>query len=163
MNRRDLSATMGVGPRLLILLVVALAAFGCQPQDETPGLWLRGDIALEPVDDWGFTRDIEEIFIETRPWYGFPHSTTIWCIELDGELYVGSYGADEKTWEQNIASDSSAELAIAGKLYGVILTPVTSRGSIESLDAAYAQKYDMADVFGSELPSWRYYSVSSSP
>ena len=30
---------------------------------------------------------------------------------------------------------------------------------IERLDEAYARKYDMAEVFGDELPEWRYYRV----
>ncbi len=62
---------------------------------------------------------------------------------------------------KNIASDSRAELAIARKLYPVTLTPVTARVRSEALDAAYAEKYDMAAVFGDELPSWRYYHVSA--
>ncbi len=137
-----------------------MLALGCQPRDETPGLWLRGEIVEEWVDDWRFTREIDEIFVETRPWYGIPHSTTIWCVELGGELYVGSYGDEKKAWEKNIASDARAELAIAGKLYRVTLTPVTARLQSEALDAAYAQKYDMAEVFGDALPSWWYYRVS---
>jgi hypothetical protein len=55
---------------------------------------------------------------------------------------------------------SRAQLAIAGKLYRVTLTPVTARLQSEALDAAYAQKYDMAEVFGDALPSWWYYHVS---
>ena len=147
----------------IVFTITAMTALACQPEDESPGLWLRGELATERVDDWAFARDIEEIFIETRPWYGIPHSTTIWCVELAGGLYVGSYGDEKKTWEMNIASDSRAELAIGGKLYPVTLTPVALPASIAALDVAYAQKYDMADVFGDELPKWWYYRVSSVP
>ncbi len=140
-------------------LVAAVAVLGCQPEDEAPGLWLRGEVALTRVDDWRFTNDIEEIFVETRPWYGIPHSTTIWCVELGGELYVGSYGDQKKTWENNVARDPTAKLAIAGKLYEVTLAPVTEPGQVEALDAAYAQKYDMAEVFGDAIPEWWYYRV----
>ncbi len=28
------------------------------------------------------------------------------------------------------------------------------------LDEAYAQKYDMAEVFGDELPEWGYYRIA---
>lgn len=51
-----------------VALLVAVAVLGCQPEDETPGLWLRGEQAAEPVEDWRFANDVEEIFIETRPW-----------------------------------------------------------------------------------------------
>ena len=152
---------MNTPRRRVALLAAVIVVLGCQPRDETPGLWLRGEIVEEHVDDWRFTREFDEIFVETRPWYGIPHSTTIWCVELDGELYVGSYGEEKKTWEKNIASDSRAELAIARKLYPVTLTPVTARVRSEALDAAYAEKYDMAAVFGDELPNWRYYHVSA--
>ena len=140
-------------------LVAAVAVLGCQPEDETPGLWLGGEIALERVDDWRFTNDIEEIFIETRPWYGIPHSTTIWCVELGGELYIGSYGDEKKTWENNVARHPAAKLAISGKLYEVTVAPVTEPDRVEALDAAYAKKYDMAEVFGDAIPDWWYYHV----
>ncbi len=145
------------------LFAAALAAMGCQPQDESPGFWLRGETALTRVDDWRFTRDIEEIFVETRSWYGIPHSTTIWCVELDGDLYIGSYGDQKKAWEKNLARDPTAQLAIAGKLYQVIVAPVIEPNRIDALDAAYAHKYDMADVFGDELPDWWYYRVADLP
>ena len=151
---------MNTQSRRVALLTTVMVALGCQPHDETPGLWLRGEIVEERVEDWRFTREIDEIFVETRPWYGIPHSTTIWCVELGGELYVGSYGDEKKTWEKNIASDARAQLAIAAKLYRVTLTPVTTRLRSQALDAAYAQKYDLAEVFGDALPSWRYYHVS---
>jgi hypothetical protein len=136
-----------------------VAVLGCQPEDETPGLWLRGEVALERVDDWRFTNDIEEIFVETRPWYGIPHSTTIWCVELGGSLYIGSYGDEKKAWEKNLARDPRVKLAISGKLYEVTLAPVTEPSQAEALDAAYAQKYDMAEVFGDVIPEWWYYHV----
>jgi hypothetical protein len=145
------------------ILAVAAIALGCQPEDERPGLWLSGEVVPEPVADWSFTREIDEILIETRPWYRIAHSTTIWCVELGGELYVGSYGDEKKTWEKNIESDPGAELAIEGRLYPVTLTPVTAPTRNQALDAAYAQKYDMAEVFGDELPDWWYYQVSSTP
>ncbi len=150
---------MNVPRRWGAALVAAVAVLGCQPEDAAPGLWLRGEIALTRVDDWRFTHEIEEIFVETRPWYGIPHSTTIWCVELGGELYIGSYGDEKKTWEKNVARDPTVKLAIAGKLYVVTLAPVTEPGQVEALDAAYAQKYDMDDVFGDAIPEWWYYHV----
>jgi hypothetical protein len=145
----------------LVTAVAALTALGCQPEDETPGLWLGGEIAPRPVDGWHFTNDVEEIFVETRSWYGIPHSTTIWCVELDGELYIGSYGDEKKAWEKNVARDPTVKLAISRTLYEATLTPVTEIERSEALDAAYAEKYDMADVFGDAIPDWRYYRADS--
>ena len=145
--------------RLLALLAIAALSVSCQPKDVRPGLWLRGDLVEERVDDWRFTEEIEEIFIETRSWYRIPHSTTIWCVERYGKLYVGSYGDQKKAWEENIARSPDARLAIAGKIYEVTVTPVADRAVIDALDAAYAQKYDMGEVFGDDLPEWWYYRV----
>ena len=142
-----------------VLAVSALS--GCQPEDETPGLWLNGETVSERVDDWSFASDVEEIFVETRPWYGIPHSTTIWCVEVGGELYIGSYGDEKKTWEENLVRDPDVVLAISGKLYEVTLAQVTDSGRVEALDAAYAQKYDMVDVFGEDVPDWWYYHVAA--
>ncbi len=153
---------MNVPRRWGAALVAAVAVLGCQPEDETPGLWLRGEIAPTRVDDWRFTNDIEEIFVETRSWYGIPHSTTIWCVELGGELFIGSYGDQKKTWERNVARDPHAKLGISGKLYAVTVAPVTEPGRVEALDAVYAQKYDMAEVFGDAIPKWWYYRVAAS-
>jgi hypothetical protein len=145
---------------LLVVFAAAVVWIGCQPKDVRPGLWLSGESVEAHVDDWRFTGDIEEIFIETRPWYGLPHSTTIWCGELDGHLYVGSYGDEKKAWEKNIARNPEARLQIAGKLYRVELEPVTDADLTASLDAVYAQKYDMAEVFGDDLPRWWYYRAA---
>ncbi len=113
--------------RLLYLmpLFAVLLTIACQPKDTRPGAWLRGSAAEEPVADWGFTDGIEEIFIQTRTWYGIPHSTTIWCGSMDGDLYVGSYGEEKKRWERNIARNPAARLGIDGALYDVRLTEVT--------------------------------------
>ena len=117
---------------LLAAFLVAVVWIGCQPKDERPGLWLRGESVEAHLDDWRFTNEIEEVFIETRPWYGIPHSTTIWCVELGGELYIGSYGDEKKVWEKNLARDPTAKLAIAGKLYEVRVEPVTDPGRVEA-------------------------------
>jgi hypothetical protein len=145
--------------RLLAMLSIAALSVSCQPKDVRPGLWLSGDLVEERVDDWRFTEEIEEIFIETRPWYGIPHSTTIWCAERDGNLYIGSYGDEKKTWEKNIARNPDARLAIEGKIYEVTVKPVADRALVDALDAAYVQKYDMGEVFGDDLPEWWYYRV----
>lgn len=142
------------------LLGIGLFAAGCQPKDMRPGLWLTGERVESTVQDWRSTNDVEEIFIETRTWYGLRHSTTIWCVELDGHLYIGSYDDDVKFWESSVARNSSARLRIEGGIHDVTVTPVADSSLNERLDARYAEKYDMAEVFGDEVPAWRYYSVA---
>ena len=145
--------------RPVVLIVLAVLATACQPRDETPGFWLRGETVEEKLVNWSFSDETEEIFIETRPWYGIPHSTTIWCVALDGRLYIGSYGDEKKRWERNVARNPRAELSIEGRIYDVTVASVTDVDLIEALDAAYARKYDMVEVFGEEIPDWNYYRV----
>jgi hypothetical protein len=140
-----------------LALVVAVA--GCQPRDERPGLWVRGDVVREPVADWGFTDDVEEVFIETRPWYRIPHSTTIWCVALDGALYVGTDVEEERAWSTNLERNGEARIAISGRVYEVRATRVRDAARTGSLDAAYGRKYDMAEVYGEEIPEWFYYRL----
>ena len=152
----------GRRPRLVLLpvaLSLVIVALGCQPKDVRPGLWVRGEPAGERITDWSFTDDIEEILIETRPWYGVRHSTTIWCVTLEGELYIGSYGEKKKVWEKNVARNPEARLAVEGKIYEARVTPVEDSALAASLDAVYANKYDMVEVFGDEVPRWWFYHV----
>ena len=145
---------------IVALLGSGLLFLACQPKDTRPGFWLEGRGAEELIQDWRFTKDVEEIFVETRTWYGLRHSTTIWCVDLDGRLYIGSYDDDVKYWEQNVARNPEARLLIQGRIYDVTLTPVANRELSERLDQRYAAKYDMAEVFGDDLPAWRYYRVA---
>lgn len=144
---------------IVALLGIGLSILACQPKDERPGFWLEGQAAEELSGGWDFTEDVEEIFVETRTWYGVRHSTTIWCVALEGSLYIGSYDDDVKYWERNVARNPEARLGIQGQIHDVTIAPVADRELGERLDESYAAKYDMAEVFGDELPAWRYYRV----
>jgi len=145
--------------RLLVLLTLGALVAGCQPQDVRPGLWLGGENVSSPVEDWRFTDQIEEVFIETRPWYGIPHSTTIWCVQVGNELFIGSYGEKKKFWEINILRDYRAKIGIMGKIYDVAVTRLDDAAVHRSVTMAYQRKYDMAEVFGKKIPAWSFYRV----
>jgi hypothetical protein len=147
-----------LGPVLAMIAALVFAA-ACQPKDTRPGFWLSGEQVDRPAENWRFTDGVEEIFIETRTGYGLRHSTTIWCVELDGRLYVGSYDEDVKYWERNIARRPEARLRIDGRIYDVRVTPVDDSELDRRLDERYAEKYDMNEVFGDDPPPWRYYRV----
>jgi hypothetical protein len=147
----------GRSRRVAAIVGALLFAMACQPEDESPGFWLSGERASELIQDWRFTESVEEIFIETGTWYGVRHSTTIWCAELDGRLYIGSYDDDVK----NVARDPEARLSIEGVLYDVTVTPVADSELSRKLDERYSAKYDIAEVFGDDPPAWRYYRVAS--
>ena len=68
-------------------LALLAAACSLEPSGERPGFWISGEVARELVSDWSFTDGVEEILIETRTGYGLPHSVTIWCVAIDGQIY----------------------------------------------------------------------------
>ena len=144
----------------LVLLILSVLAVGCEPKDVRPGLWLSGEEVSSHVENWQFTDQIDEVFIETRPWYGIPHSTTIWCVRVANDLYIGSYGEDKKYWEINILRDSRARIGIKGKIYDVTVTKLDDATQRHIVGMAYQRKYDMAQVFGEEIPPWSFYLVA---
>jgi hypothetical protein len=78
---------------------------------------------LEPVSDFSFVEGVPEIFLETRTWYGVPHSVTVVCVAVGGRLYVPSVYRergefpDERFWHRNVARDPRVRLEIAGRIY----------------------------------------------
>lgn len=133
-----------VGGALLAVLVIGLA--GCEPQDRRPGLWLSGEEVEGPVEDWSFSDEHPEIFVETRTWYGIPHSVTTVCAVHDGTLYVpslfreGSY-PDGKYWTSNVARDPRVRVKIGDRLYERKAVLVTDAEEREKVLAAFARKY----------------------
>jgi hypothetical protein len=129
----------------------ALAALcllaACEPSDRRPGLWLRGEVVAEPVSDWSFTSDVQEIFVETRTWYGIPHSVTTVCAADGADLFVpsvyfeGGEYPDARFWNRNVARDPRVRLGIAGRLYERRAVLVTGPEERARALAAFARKY----------------------
>jgi len=97
-----------------------------------PGLWLTGEVVQEPVEDWDWTLDVDHpelgntIMLETRAWYGLPHSVTILPTPRGDKLYIGGSARSArlerefpffKTWWANVERDPRVRLKIDGKIY----------------------------------------------
>jgi hypothetical protein len=80
-------------------------------------------------------------------------------VAFQGSLFIGSYGEEKKRWEVNLQADPQARLKINDRLYDVVVTQVTDQSLTAELDQAYNAKYDMAEVFGNEIPAWWFYRV----
>jgi len=101
-------------------------------------------VARELVSDWSFTDGVEEILIETRTGYGLPHSVTIWCVAIDGQLYVGASAPDfpkERRWVRNVRRDPDVRLAIAGQIYERRLELISDPALTDTVDRAFGRKY----------------------
>ncbi len=142
---RGLHGTIGSGG-LALVTFVALAT-GCQPSDGRPGVWLSGEVEAGPVRDWSFSDAEEEIFVETRTWYGIPHSVTIWGARHGGVFYLPSlyFGEEEypdaRYWNRNVARDPRVRVKIGQRLFEGSATLVTDESEWNRAMQAFAQKY----------------------
>jgi hypothetical protein len=130
---------------LAALLVVF--AFGCMdPKDRRPGLSLSGEVVNDPINDWSFADEIQQIYLETQTWYLIPHSVTTVCAGLGEKLYVPSiyYGGGQwpdKYWNSNVSSDPQVRLEMDGKIYEreavVVEDPAEFQTALQALAAKY--------------------------
>ena len=128
-----------------LALVLLVSACSIEPSGERPGFWISGEVVHEPVSDWTFTDEIPEILIETRTWYFVPHSVTIWCVSIDGELYVGASSPEypkERYWIRNARRDPNVRLKIGDAVYERRLELITDQERTDFVDSFYGKKYD---------------------
>ncbi len=145
----------------ILLIAVAAFALGCiPPDDRRPGLWLSGESADFP-SDWSFTDAHREIAIEVATPYLLAHSVTIWCVAVDGVLYVAARDPDEKNWPGWVATEPDVRLGIDDKVYEATLAPLDDEATIAALRAAYAEKYEFPPRQPGEGPPMRYWRVAS--
>jgi hypothetical protein len=131
----------------LVLLLVVLRITGFGPRARTPGLWLTGNLVTTPVSDWSFTDRYPNLEIQTRTWYGLPHSVTTNCVAYNGQLYVDSIyrtGIEYphgRSWNENVARDPHVRIRIGDRLYDRTLRHITDPGVIAAVLEAKAKKY----------------------
>lgn len=138
------------GPLAAVSLVamLLLASAGCEPKDRRPGTWLSGNVAEGPISDWSFVNDQMEVFVETHPWYGIPHSVTTVIASKDGKVFVPSiYEAPaefpgSKYWNGIIADNPSVRLKVGDTLYEMEARPATNQEEFAEGFSALAEKYD---------------------
>ncbi len=146
--------------RFISAALVVLLLAGCNPADRRPGLWLTGEAADVPAD-WSFTEAEKEIAIQVSTPYLVPHSVTIWCASLDGELYVGARAPETKNWPGWVDDDPNVRLGIAGKVYEVKLEPIDDDAALLArLLPVYVTKYDLpTGPPPADAPRSRYWHV----
>ena len=105
---RALNAGLLVVGALVIVPLLTLRVIGLEPRyidpgseefarsgrTAWPGLWLTGEVVREPVTNWDWVNKVNDpirkntIMLETRTWYGIPHSVTIGIIVRGDKLYM---------------------------------------------------------------------------
>ncbi len=141
------------------ITIALTAACSIDPSEERPGLGLSGEVHQQEVEDWSFTSDAFEIFIETVTSYWIPHSVTAWCVTVGRELYVAADDADKKSWVANVARDPNVRLKIKDKVYEQKLVPVTDATTIASIDSGFVRKYEYEEEEADEGMTVGYWRV----
>jgi hypothetical protein len=113
-----------------------------------PGAWLPGEVVHEPVKNWDWINKVNDpirkntIMLETRTWYGIPHSVTIGLTVRGDKLYIrGSEQGDRlrkqfpysKAWFTNVMRDPRVRMKIGGKIYEMTVVLITDRAEIAQI------------------------------
>lgn len=130
----------------LALTVFWLGAIGVEPKDRRPGTRLAGEVRPLP-DNWQFSDAVQEVHVETHPWWGIPYSVTV-VLGRDGNvLYSPSiYDAPaefpgSKFWNKIIAQNPNVRLRIGDALYELDIKHVADPEEHDVGLAALARKY----------------------
>jgi len=141
-----------------------------------PGLWLKGEVVREEVTNWDWVKQFSDAFaengteLETRTWYGIPHSVTVLLVPRGEELYLMSsaqtfrldrefpYG---KTWWRNVERDPRVRLKIGGKIYEMTVALVRDRAEVARLRGGRNPIVKEIDAQGNEYiaEEWHYWRV----
>jgi hypothetical protein len=134
---RTFARILGAMLLCLVLVLVVLRVTGFNPignipgPGNYPGFWLSGEVVTTPVTDWSFATQYKTDKVQTRTWYGIPHSVTTGFIVHDGQLYLTSMFPkgvpfpDGKSWVKNVMRDPHVRLKFGNNLYDRTLSPVT--------------------------------------
>ncbi|MDG1114060.1 MAG: hypothetical protein P8N63_09850 [Pseudomonadales bacterium] len=120
-RRRTAQSIIGRGTGLLM---VAGLLMGIGPLDRVPGARLVGNVVDAPIASWRFVEKAGQCQLETRPQY--PHSVTVNCWHVDGQLYIGCMHCQDKVWSHYVDQTQLARVKIASQVYPVILERTTN-------------------------------------
>ena len=113
-----------------------------------PGFWLSGEVVREPVTNWDWVNEVDDpergntIMLETRTWYGIPHSVVINPTPRGEELYIGGSEQDfrlerdfpnSKRWWANIERDPRVRIKVDGRIYEMTAVHVADQAEVAAL------------------------------
>ena len=151
-TKKPLLLAIGAVLACLVVVLVTLRVVGLEPRERRPGLWLGGTLVTAPVSDWSFTDTYQTIFVQTRTWYGVPHSVTTVCVAHEGRLYLtstyppGGRFPDDRAWNRNVVRDPRVRLKIGERLFDARLALVSDPAEKNAVLEAKARKYSRSPV-----------------
>jgi hypothetical protein len=147
---------------LLAILVLPPLAYGALsyacPCDRTPGGYLLGPEASEPVSDWSFANQVPLCQLQVGRL--LPHSINLNCMSTEGQLYLSCSECEGKRWSGIALSQPDARIRVDDSIHLVTVTRVTEA---ESLDRAWRARADKigADASQPRPAGWWSFQVQS--
>ncbi len=68
--------------------------------------------------------------------------TWIWCVSVDGNLYVRAYSGQSSSWYQAAIKQQAGHIHAVDKKWDVSFEPVEDEDLNDRIDDAYRKKYD---------------------
>lgn len=134
----------------LISLVLAIAIgftvySSICPCERTPGGYLFGERASEPVSDWSFANQVPlcqlQIYAGIRP-----HSINLNCMSTpQGELFLSCSVCTQKYWAGKVEENEPARLRLNDTVYAVVLNRITDPAQ---MDIAWQSRVAKLQSFG---------------
>jgi hypothetical protein len=136
---------MGI-KRIIIATLVAIPLVGASywalacPCDRTPGLYLRGVEAREPVTNWSFANQVPLCQIQVDAGL-LPHALNLNCwANSAGELFLSCATCEGKRWSTAALAHNQARLRLDKTVYPVTLTRVVDEGELDRAWTSRAAK-----------------------
>ena len=130
---------------LVLALSIGLVFLGARyadgPIGPIPGGPLvSGVVVSEPVGDWSFAKDVQEIAMQLT---SQSQSRTTWILVSGGKAYIPASieYPPGKTWPTKALEDGRATLRIDGKLYAVTLAKIDDPAVATSVTEVASRKY----------------------
>ncbi|MEM7077498.1 MAG: hypothetical protein AAF513_02615 [Pseudomonadota bacterium] len=123
-----------------------LAWIGVPPKDQRPGTRLAGLAAPLP-SDLSFTNDLQEVYLQTHPWYGIPFSVTTVIVHHGGHLYIPSlYDSPQafpgtKYWNRVVAANPEVRLLAGERIFDLTIAPVLDETEFNAVFNALGRKF----------------------
>ena len=147
--------------RCFAILITTIVVAACEPNGPTPGQWLHGDVVEPLPQDWAFTDDFQEVYVEVSTPYFVPHSVTIWCAHVDGNLYIAARDPESKNWPGWLDKNHDIRLKIGDKLYDVAAADFSDKETLTAVKFAYVEKYDLPPPADNKSPKVQYWVIVS--
>ena len=83
----------------------------------------------------------EEVRIETQAPAGVTHTTIIWIVVDDGEVFVRSVNGEEGRWYKEAKANPAVAVHVDGRRLASTAIPADDPDSIDRVSAALSRKY----------------------